>query len=193
MSGVQLADETQSSQQLTFKREAGEELRLAPHVHLKVAGVDSAQLGLHTVLMHLLPQLLALSDPHLLIERQFIAHLVMAPLLRGGVGMRGKTGSLCACLSVRAGERLELGLLIAELGLIVLHLIVALTSVSDHATAVLGHAKVLLLDAVEDLLLLQRRGAHVVGDIGVKVVGQLIGGLDRYTSVVLCLKQVLLG
>jgi len=87
VSGVQLADETQSSQQLTFKREAGEELRLAPHVHLKVAGVDSAQLGLHTVLMHRLTQLLTLSDPHLLIERKLIAHLVVTALLRCGVGM----------------------------------------------------------------------------------------------------------
>jgi len=62
-------------------------LRLALHVHLKVAGIDSAELGVQTVLMYRLTYLLTLSDPHLLIERKLIAHLVVTALLRCGIGM----------------------------------------------------------------------------------------------------------
>jgi hypothetical protein len=56
-------------------------------MHLKVAGIDSAELGVQTVLMYRLTYLLTLSDPHLLIERKLIAHLVVTALLRCGVGM----------------------------------------------------------------------------------------------------------
>jgi len=52
---------------LTFKRQACKKLGLAPHVHLKVAGVDSAEVCLQTVLMYGQTHLLALTDPYLLI------------------------------------------------------------------------------------------------------------------------------
>ena len=62
-------------------------MRLALHVHFKVVGIDSPELSVQTVFMHRLTYLLTLSDPHLLIERKLIAHLVVTALLRCGVGM----------------------------------------------------------------------------------------------------------
>jgi hypothetical protein len=56
-------------------------------MHLKIAGVDSTEFGMHTVLMHLLSQLLMLSDAHMLIERQLAANLIMATLLRCRISM----------------------------------------------------------------------------------------------------------
>jgi hypothetical protein len=143
--------------------------------------------------MYRLTYLLTLSDPHLLIERKLIAHLVVTALLRCGVGMWSKTCSLCAGLPVRTGEPLELCLLVAELALVLLHLFVIVSLVNDHTVAILNHTKILLLNAVEDLLLLSWGGSHVVGEVSVEVITYCVWGLNCSIPFVWCLKQVLLG
>jgi len=164
---------------LTFKRQACKELGLAPHVHLKVAGVDSAEICMQTVLMYWQTHLLALTDPHLLIQGQLlVADLVVAALLRCGVGMRELASSLRSCLPVGPRGCLELVLLVTKLRLVELHLISVCTKVGHSEIAVANHAQVLLLDAVEDLLLLLRAGAHVVGDVRVEVVGDYVRRLN---------------
>jgi len=164
---------------LTFKREACVQLGLALHVHLKVAGVDPAEVCLLTVLMYGQTHLLALTDPHLLIQGQLlVADLVVAALLRRGVGMRELASSLRSCLPVGPRGCLELVLLVTKLRLVELHLVSVSTKVDHPEVAVADHAQVLLLDAVEDLLLLLRAGAHVVGEVRVEVVGDYVGRLN---------------
>ena len=162
-------------------------------MHLKVTGVDTAELGMETVLMYWQPHLLALADPYLLIQGQIVAYLVVMALLRRGVRVRDMNSRLCSCLSVSTGVHLELALLVTQLGLVLVHFAIIRTRVDHPHVALLNHAQVLSLDAFEDLLLLLRGGAHVVGHVRGEVIGNDIGVLNDSTGVQLGLEQLLLG
>ena len=101
--------------------------------------------------------------------------------------------SLSAGLPVSVGEDLELGLLVAELHLVVFHVTVLWAVVDDHRAALLGRAQVGLLDAVQDLLLLLRTRGEVVSELSVEIISGSIGVLFHSTAMILRLKGVLHG
>ena len=101
--------------------------------------------------------------------------------------------SLSAGLPVSVGEDLELGLLVAELHLVVFHVTVLWAVVDDHRAALLSCAQVGLLDAVQDLLLLLWTGGEVVSEVSVEIVSGCIGVLFHSTAMILRLEGVLHG
>ena len=92
--------------------------------------------------------------------------------------MREVATSLRSCLPVSPRGCLELILLVTKLRLVELHLVSGSTKVDHPGISVANHAHVLLLDAVEDLLLLLRSGAHVVGNVRVEVIGAYVRRLN---------------
>ena len=193
MSGLTTTLGGGKAEELTFKREACIQLGLALHVHLKVAGVDSAEVCLLTVLMYRQSHLLSLSDPYLLIQGQLlVADLVVVALLRCGVRMSEVASSLRSCLPVSPRRCLELVLLVTKLRLVVLHLVITSTKVEHPDAALAMHAQVLLVDAIQDLLLLLRGSTHVAGGVCVEVIRHYIGRLNGSAAIELGLEQLLL-
>jgi len=181
------------AKQLTFKREACIQMGLALHVHLKVPGVDSAEVCLQTVLMYRQSHLLSLSDPYLFIQGQLlVADLVVSALLRCGVRMSKVASSLRSCLPVSPRGCLELVLFVTKLRLVMLHLVIASTKVEHPDAALAMHVQVLLVDAIQDLLLLLRGGTHVVADVRVEVIGHDIRRLNGSAAIELSIEQLLL-
>ena len=93
--------------------------------------------------------------------------------------------SLSTGLPVGVGEDLELGLLVAELRLVLLHVAVVRAMVDDDCAALLGSSEVGLLDALQDLLLLVWVDAKVACDEGVEIVDSCLRELCHSTAVVL--------
>ena len=134
---------------------------------------------MQTVLVYRQSHLLALTDPYLLIQGQLlIADLVVAALLRRGVGMRELASSLRSRMPENTRGGLELALFIAKLSLVELYLVSVSTKVEHPDVGLANHARVLSLDAVEYLLLLLRASAHVVSDVRVEAVGHYVGWLN---------------
>ena len=106
--------------------------------------------------------------------------------------MRDVARRLGSRLPVSTRGWFELAFFVAQLCLILLHLVLISAEV-DHLKVVIAYyAQILPLDALEDLLLLLGGGTHVVGHVRCEVIGYGIGGLNDSTDVELGLDQLLL-
>jgi hypothetical protein len=107
--------------------------------------------------------------------------------------MRSMHRGLGTSLPVSIGVDLELGLLVAELHLIVLQIAVIWGRVDDHCAALINSKEVSLLDAIKDLLLLAWIDTLIAREVVVEIISSYIRWLWSSTAMMLRLQHVLLG